>query len=565
MKISKFFLLATLSTLATSLLMGCNANNKRPYNDSSEEDEWEETVYEVGDTVKEWCSDEDYEKAPLDLEDATKGTVKITSELGNNDNSSLECKITGDYISSEVLEEPYFTDNDAKNGDIISLYFYLPSDHNIKSLQLEALSSSTFVTSQWGGSSGESFKADAITIAEGKEEKWIRTALSYDTLETLGAIRLNIVRNEVSKPAHFFVDDINITYGEETVETGYVDNDESLCKAFEEYFKVGNIMSAGYQRNTKMREIILKNFNSITAENEGKPEQALDQAACQELAKTDEKAVAITTKPFEKIYDWCEAHHIQVRHHTFVWHQQTPSWFFNQGYSGNGQQVSRDVMIGRLNNYIKVMIETLDERWPGLVYALDIVNEAVEEVGQMRSGNWKNTIGEDYIYQAFKAADKYKMDYQDVYYNDYAFEQTQWGGVDRCHWAVDDLLKKAIDENLIDGIGIQGHIEFSDVDTILEDARIICEAGIKCQITELDINCNGESEFAQQKEAYKKVVKSVLEGNEDGSMDVNAIIVWGITDNTSWHSNRYPLMFDSNYAKKPAYYGFLEALEEFEA
>ena len=565
MKISKFFLLATLSTLATSLLMGCNANNKRPYNDSSEEDEWEETVYEVGDTVKEWCSDEDYEKVPLDLEDATKGTVKITSELGNNDNSSLECKITGDYISSEVLEEPYFTDNDAKNGDIISLYFYLPSDHNIKSLQLEALSSSTFVTSQWGGSSGESFKADAITIAEGKEEKWIRTALSYDTLETLGAIRLNIVRNEVSKPAHFFVDDINITYGEETVETGYVDNDESLCKAFEEYFKVGNIMSAGYQRNTKMREIILKNFNSITAENEGKPEQVLDQAACQELAKTDEKAVAITTKPFEKIYDWCEAHHIQVRHHTFVWHQQTPSWFFNQGYSGNGQQVSRDVMIGRLNNYIKVMIETLDERWPGLVYALDIVNEAVEEVGQMRSGNWKNTVGEDYIYQAFKAADKYKMDYQDVYYNDYAFEQTQWGGVDRCHWAVDDLLKKAIDENLIDGIGIQGHIEFSDVDTILEDARIICEAGIKCQITELDINCNGESEFAQQKEAYKKVVKSVLEGNEDGSMDVNAIIVWGITDNTSWHSNRYPLMFDSNYAKKPAYYGFLEALEEFEA
>lgn len=565
MKISKFFLLATLSTLVTSLLMGCNANNKRPYNDSSEEDEWEETVYEVGDTVKEWCSDEDYEKAPLDLEDATKGTVKITSELGNNDNSSLECKITGDYISSEVLEEPYFTDNDAKNGDIISLYFYLPSDHNIKSLQLEALSSSTFVTSQWGGSSGESFKADAITIAEGKEEKWIRTALSYDTLETLGAIRLNIVRNEVSKPAHFFVDDINITYGEETVETGYVDNDESLCKAFEEYFKVGNIMSAGYQRNTKMREIILKNFNSITAENEGKPEQVLDQTACQELAKTDEKAVAITTKPFEKIYDWCEAHHIQVRHHTFVWHQQTPSWFFNKGYSGNGQQVSRDVMIGRLNNYIKVMIETLDERWPGLVYALDIVNEAVEEVGQMRSGNWKNTIGEDYIYQAFKAADKYKMDYQDVYYNDYAFEQTQWGGVDRCHWAVDDLLKKAIDENLIDGIGIQGHIEFSDVDTILEDARIICEAGIKCQITELDINCNGESEFAQQKEAYKKVVKSVLEGNEDGSMDVNAIIVWGITDNTSWHSNRYPLMFDSNYAKKPAYYGFLEALEEFEA
>ena len=214
-------------------------------------------------------------------------------------------------------------------------------------------------------------------------------------------------------------------------------------------------------------------------------------------------------------------------------------------------------------NYLKTTIETLDERWPGLVYALDIVNEAVVEVGQMRSGNWMDTIGNDYIYQAFKAANEYKMDYMDLYYNDYAFEQTQWGGVDRCKWALSDLLKQAIDEELIDGIGIQGHIEFTDADTILEDARLICEAGLKCQITELDVNCNGESQFEQQKEVYKKIVKSVLEGNDDGTMNVNAIIVWGTTDNTSWHSNRYPLLFNSNYGKKPAYYGFLEAMEDF--
>ena len=569
MKYSKFFLLAALSTLATSLLMGCNANNNQSINDSSdEEEEWEEIVYEVGDTVKEWRSNNDLDKSPLALADSSTGTVALSSEIGNEDSSSIECSINAEYITSEVLDEPYFTDNDAKNGDIISLYFYLPFDHNIKSLQLEALSSSTFVVSQWGGSSGVSIKADEITVTDEKEEKWIRTALSYDTLETLGAIRFNIVRDEISKPAHFFIDNINITYGEETVETGYEDNDESLCKAFEDYFIVGNIMSAGYQRNTKMREIILKNFNSITAENEGKPEQVLDQAACQELAQNDETAVAITTKPFEKIYDWCEAHHIKVRHHTFVWHQQTPGWFFNKGYASNGQQVSRDVMIGRLNNYLETAIETFDERWPGLVYALDIVNEAIEEVGQMRRGNWMNTIGDDYIYQAFLAADKYKKDYQEVYYNDYAFDQIEWGGVERCQWAVDDLLKKCIDEKLIDGIGIQSHIEKPEyADAVIEDAKIICNAGIKCQITELDINVSGnnETQFTNQKDLYKKIVKAVLEGNANGTMDVNAIIVWGITDNTSWHSSNYPLMFDNNYAKKPAYYGFLEALEEFEA
>ena len=224
-------------------------------------------------------------------------------------------------------------------------------------------------------------------------------------------------------------------------------------------------------------------------------------------------------------------------------------------------------MIGRLNNFLKTTIETLDERWPGLVYALDIVNEAIEEVGQMRRGNWQNTVGDDYIYQAFLAADKYKKDYQEVYYNDYAFDQIEWGGVERCQWAVDELLKKAIDEKLIDGIGIQSHIEKPEyADAVIEDAKIICKAGIKCQITELDINTNGnsESDFADQKALYKKIVKAVLEGNDNGTMDVNVIIVWGVTDDTSWHRSNYPLMFDSNYAKKPAYYGFLEALEEFE-
>ena len=556
MKRNKLFLFAILPILASLSLVSCGSQQ--------EPDEDEEIVYEIGDTVKEWVSSKDFDKAPLNVPEETQGSVVISENDGKDDDDFLECTITGSYIGSDALEKPYFTNNDAKNGDIISLYFYLPENHNVKSLQLEALTISNFIQSQWSGSSGESFKGDLVQVSEEKEAKWIRTLVSYDTLETLGAIRLNITRDDTTKPAHFYVDNINITFGAETVKTGYEYKNESLYKAFKDYFKVGTCMSASYERNTMMRKIIVDNFNSVTAENEGKPDSTLDQAACQELAKKDEKAVAISTSAFEKIYDWCEAHHIQVRHHTFVWHQQTPDWFFKKGYASGGQNVDREVMLGRLENFLRVTIETLDERWPGLVYALDIVNEAIEEVGQIRSGNWMNTVGEDYIYQAFVAANKYKMDYQEVYYNDYAFEQTQWGGVERCQWAVDTLLKKAIEEELIDGIGIQSHIEFSDVDTVLEDARIICKAGIKCQITELDINCNGESEFEQQKDAYYKIVKSILEGNDDGTMNVNAIIIWGITDNTSWHSNRSPLMFDSNYTKKPAYYGFLKALEDFE-
>ena len=554
MKHNKIFWFAVLPALTISFLAGCS--NNTPYEpDEEEEEEYEIIRYEVGDTVIEWKNNEDSPIPVLDVESG--GTSKVVDDFGLDDTSSIEYNVRSEYISSADLEEPYFTDDHAKNGDIISLYFYLPSDHNIASVQVEAV--------PYNGNSDDKLKGDKITINEEKEEKWIRTKLSYDTLDTLGAIRFNIARKDISKDAHFYIDDINITYGEETIENGYEYEDESLCEAFKDYFIVGNIMSDSYVHNTKMRQIIQDNFCSITAENEAKPQSVLDQAACQELAKVDETEVAITTKPFEAIYDWAEAHHMKVRHHTFVWHQQTPNWFFNEGYSNNGKQVSRDVMLGRLHNYLKTTIETLDERWPGLVYALDIVNEAIEEVDKIRSGSWRSIVGDDFIYQAFLAANEYKMDYQDLYYNDYAFDQMKWGGIERCQWACDTLLKQAIDEGLIDGIGIQAHIEEpAYADAVIEDCKIVCNAGIKCQITELDINCNGKSEFEDQKALYKKIVKSVLEGNADGTMNVNAIIVWGITDNTSWHRQNTPLMFDDNYAKKPAYYGFMEALDEFE-
>ena len=545
MKHNKSFLFAALSLLSISSLIACSAGG-------NEEEPFEEPVYQVGDTVIQWTSEKDSKVAPLGLPEGATGTVEIDKSFGNEDQQSLFFEVKGNYVATSEIEKPYINHEHAKNGDVISMYLYIPSDSNLSSLQMELVHGNN-----------NAIAADTIKVSENNIQKWFRTAAVFDTMDILSAIRLNITAIDNSKPVQFYVDDINITYGEETQTNGYEYKDESLKKAFDGYLRVGNIMSSNMYNNTKMRQILKDNFNSITAENEAKPERVLDQAACQELAKSDETAVAITTAPFEKIYDWAEAHHIPVRHHTFVWHQQTPSWFFKKGYKDGAKDVSREVMLGRLENYYKVMIETLDERWPGLVYALDVVNEAVEEVGQIRQGNWLNTVGDDYIYQAFKAASKYKTDYQDLYYNDYAFEQTQWGGVDRCQWAVDDMLKQAMDEGLIDGIGIQGHIEFSDVDTILEDARIIHKAGLKCQITELDINCNGESEFREQKNAYYKVVKSVLEGNLNDTMDVNAIIVWGVTDNTSWHSNRSPLMFDSNYAKKPEYYGFLEAIQDF--
>lgn len=544
MKINKLVLFLALPLLAIPLLTGCNNH-----------EEEEEKPLEIGDTVKEWTSDKNYADLPLlPLNEDSEG--EIQKKFGNGDKCSLKYSVISvsaskNYLGSDVLEEPYFTESDVKNGDIVSLYFYVPSDSNLATLQLQLFPISM----------NKPIKADVITIGEDNQEQWIRTAVSFDTLETLGAIRLYYTVTDANEPASFFIDDIHIMYGAETVKTDYEYNDESLYRTYQDYFKVGACMSASMLQNTELRRIAKDNFNSLTAENEAKPEQILDQKGCKELAKEDEGLVAITVKPFEKLYDFCEANHIGVRHHTFVWYSQVPAWFFNKGYKDNGTKVSKDVMLQRMENFIKVTLETINNRWPGLVYAIDVANEAVDNhTIRNNNNNWYTVVGKDFVYYAFKYARMYATEEQKLYYNDYSFDyDTQ-----NCKYALNTLLKQAIEEGLVDGVGIQSHTgSDQDMTTIMNDAKMIHEKGLECQITELDITINGTSkkEYDNQKKAYKTLITKVLKANEAEETNITAVVVWGIRDNESWKRNQYPLLFTEKYGKKPAYYGFLEAIE----
>lgn len=550
----KHFLCSVVSLLSLSFLVACNSNK----NTTSEEPK----PLEIGDTVKEWRTNYDLDSLPLGLAD-TNSKGEIVKDFGNYDNSSLKYEVkksSNMYLGSDLLEEPYFIEDDAKNGDIISLYVYVPLDGNVSSLQLEVFPSSM----------NNSIKSDLLEIDSSLEQSWNRLMISFDTLETLGAIRLNYQIADDADSATFFVDNINITLGEETVKTGYEYNEESLYKAYEPYLKVGTCMSGRMLANTELRKITQHNFNSITAENEGKPEQILDQAACQELAKTDETQVAIKTAPFEKIYNYAEAHHIGVRHHTFVWFDQTPQWFFRKNYDSNGALVSKSVMVARMENFIKTALETINSRWPGLVYAIDVSNEGVQNGGIRKKDNnnmnpnyWYETIGDDFVYYAFKFARQYAEEGQELYYNDYAFDYD----TNNCKFALNTLLKDAIAEELIDGVGIQGHLDTNNfsLDAVIKDAEMIKEKGLKCQITELDItvNSDSQSDLNNQKNAFKRLGTRVLESNASGKTEINAIVFWGIRDDMSWKRNQHPLLFNENYAKKPAYYGFLEAVEEY--
>jgi endo-1,4-beta-xylanase len=68
--------------------------------------------------------------------------------------------------------------------------------------------------------------------------------------------------------------------------------------------------------------------------------------------------------------------------------------------------------------------------------------------------------------------------------------------------------------------------------------------------------------LAAQAQEYQYVVSSYLK-NVPASQRF-AITVWGVDDKHSWYNTSglvdFPLMYDSNYVKKPAFTGVLQAL-----
>ncbi len=65
---------------------------------------------------------------------------------------------------------------------------------------------------------------------------------------------------------------------------------------------------------------------------------------------------------------------VKYRLHALVWHSQTPTALSSENYDTSGNRVSPELMSKRLENYIKQILEWCEENYPGVVYAVDVVN-----------------------------------------------------------------------------------------------------------------------------------------------------------------------------------------------
>ena len=102
--------------------------------------------------------------------------------------------------------------------------------------------------------------------------------------------------------------------------------DPGLKDAYKNYFKIGVAVTPRNVTDSLQASIILKEFNSITAENCMKPGEIHPQPGVWNFAQAD------------AIADFCRKNGIKMRGHCLVWHSQFANWMFNK-YDENGNQV----------------------------------------------------------------------------------------------------------------------------------------------------------------------------------------------------------------------------------
>ena len=390
---------------------------------------------------------------------------------------------------------------------------------------------------------------------------------------------------------------------------------DSILENYEDVFghlgtcvNYGSNPSTSQLQDEKTLAFVKKHFNSITMENEMKPDAVLGSKVTMITKEEAEKLGYIipdnykeTSVPklnfdrIDKILQTAYDNGLGLRGHTLLWHSQTPAWFFGIDYDADEDAVDEDTMDARIDFYVSTVMDHVMQKEKEIagetgkiVYAWDVVNEYLHR-GRAWSLNWTSVYGDmkgtpSYVKRAFERAyemlEKYDAtDKVTLFYNDYD-----------TYFEVEDLLALVnfINEGekakICSGIGMQSHVDIKRP-TIEEYGAALekfMAAGYEVQITELDFTINFDTDGTDKKDPsydYKNegetieeqaaFVKDFMEmviakqKNRDKTVSpkgITGLTIWGLYDSISWRGKSQPLLFGTSIDDpKPAFQAFLEA------
>lgn len=296
--------------------------------------------------------------------------------------------------------------------------------------------------------------------------------------------------------------------------------------------------------NEAYRDIAKNELTGLTAENHMKMMLIHPAADRFDFVKGDE-IVAFAAATGKRMHG-----------HTLVWHNQVPQWM--KDFQGD-QKAWEDLL--------KNHIQTVVTHYKGKVAGWDVVNESFLDDGSLRPSLWADHIP-DYIAKSFQWA--HEADPKALlFYNDYGQD-----GKPKKMQAILDLVAELKRRKIsIHGLGLQMHVNVDSKRTEIENviAQSV-QTGLAVHFSEVDVAVNpknnpdfvyDEKASAAQMELFKllfKTYQSIPAKQQYG------ITFWNISDKDSWlrgyfkRPKEFPLLFDDNYAKKPAYYELINSL-----
>ncbi len=335
----------------------------------------------------------------------------------------------------------------------------------------------------------------------------------------------------------------------------------TLKKAFEKFFKIGAAISARNLYTPAHMKLLTEQFNSFTCENDMKPMYMIDPVKNRAEGAKYNTSPALCFDTARPYLEFAKKAGIAMRGHTLVWHNQTPEWFFHEEYNPALPFASRELILERLENYIKGVLGFVQEEYPGIIYAWDVVNEAIDE-HDMRNSVWLKRVGRDFVLKAFEFARKYAAPGVSLFYNDYETAE-EW----KRDLIISEILKPLMERGLVDGMGMQSHLLMDHPDPGAYDRalRMYGALGLEVQITELDMHNNDPSDASMKAlgERYAEFFRILLNAKKEGAANITSVTFWNLLDENSWltgfrRETSYPLLFHGKCEAKQAYYDVLE-------
>lgn len=330
----------------------------------------------------------------------------------------------------------------------------------------------------------------------------------------------------------------------------------SLKDAYAGHFLFGTAVGSMELKSPKRMAFYANQFNIMTAGNEMKPDALFDKFNTLKAYKEtgDETVIKIRLVSAKPLLDFCWQNGIPVHGHTLLWHNQTPEELFHMGYDVSQPLASREIMLARMENYIREVMEMTERLYPGLIISWDVVNEAIDDsTGKLRTNvNWYKTVGPDYVSKAFEFARKYAREGVLLCYNDYNTTNSPKQS------GIMNLLAELAAEGNIDCYGFQSHYSMNTASAKAVEKAFdkVIAMGLKIRVSELDITINGKTDanLRMQANRYRDLMELYIRYDEH----IVAVHTWGGTDDTSWRTAQYPLLFGAFGQPKPAYWAVLE-------